>query len=132
MSFDLMIFDDTAPKEQASFLNWYEKCCKWEEPHDYQNYRITSPALQNFYLELIQQFPPMNGEFAPTEDELEDDPVLENHVTDYSIGQHCIYAAFAWSMAEQAYQTVIELNSRYPIGFYNPSNPNFEILYNYK
>ena len=37
--------------------------------------------------------------------EVEDDDA-EAHLTEYSIGHNVIYAAFAWSVAEEAYEKV--------------------------
>jgi len=47
---------------------------------------------------MIESYPAMNGPYAKEEDEDND------YVTDYCIGKDVIYAAFSWSLAEQAYE----------------------------
>lgn len=37
-------------------------------------------------MEMKEKFPPMNGEYAPNDDALDDDENLELHMVDYSIG----------------------------------------------
>ena len=54
-------------------------------------------------MEMKEKFPPMNGEYAPNDDALDDDENLELHMVDYSIGYNVIYAAFSWSVADEAY-----------------------------
>ena len=51
-------------------------------------------------MEMKEKFPPMNGEYAPNDDALDDDENLELHMVDYSIGYNVIYAVFSWSVAD--------------------------------
>ena len=39
---------------------------------------------------MKEKFPPMNGEYAPNDDALDDDENLELHMVDYSIGYNVI------------------------------------------
>lgn len=39
-------------------------------------------------MEMKEKFPPMNGEYAPEPDLLDEDEKLERHTTDYSIGHN--------------------------------------------
>ena len=82
-------------------MAWYEKQTEWEEEHDYQTIGVSSPALRNWFLEMKDTFPPMNGEYAPDLDALDEE--LERHLVEYSIGFDIIYAAFSWSAADEAY-----------------------------
>ena len=107
MSYDLMVFEKSrAPETQKEFILWYEQQTEWSEDHDYQTIEETSLTLQNWFMEMIRTFPPMNGEFAPDEAQFDEDENLELYITDYSIGHDIIYAAFAWPVAEQAYGLV--------------------------
>jgi len=90
-------------------MAWYEKQMEWEEEHDYQTISVSSPALQNWFMEMKEKFPPMNGEYAPNDDALDDDENLELHMVDYSIGYNVIYAAFSWSVADEAYELMRSL-----------------------
>jgi hypothetical protein len=123
MSYDLMVFDPAAaPQKRAEFMEWYEEQVKWSEDHSYEDHSVTSEILQNWFLEMIQHFPAMNGPLASGED---DEPT----VTDYCIGRSVIYTAFAWSCAESAYQKMRELAVKHQVGFFDVSAEEGEILF---
>ncbi len=125
MSYDLMVFEvSKTPKTQEEFLEWYDNQTEWEEDHDYEDPEITSSALREWFMEMIQTFPQMNGPFAPEDDEIKD----ESYLTDYSIGKDMIYAGFAWSLADEAYDLVRELSEKYKVGFFDVSG-NGDIIY---
>ena len=66
MSYDLMVFERTkAPQKRKEFLVWYDKETEWPEEHGYDDPAVTSPALRNWYEEMIKTFPNMNGPDAP-------------------------------------------------------------------
>ena len=57
MSYDLMVFERTkAPTTKKEFMAWYEKQTEWEEEHDYQTISVSSPALQNWFMEMKEKF----------------------------------------------------------------------------
>lgn len=129
MSYDLMVFEKTkAPKEKQEFMEWYDRQTMWEENHDYQSVSVTSPALKNFYMELKETFPPMNGEFAPDDDTLSENGELENYLADYSIGYDVIYASFGWTVAKEAYGKMRELAEKHGVGFFDVSG-NGQIIF---
>jgi len=102
MSYDLMVFEvSAAPKTRKEFMAWYETQTEWSEDHSYQDHSVTSEALQNWFMDMIEYFPSMNGPLASDDD----DP----KVTDHCIGKSVIYSAFAWSVAEEAYPKMREL-----------------------
>lgn len=116
-----MVFEaGAAPRERSAFLNWYRQQTRWSEPHGYNNPHVPSPALRAWFLEMIKTFPPMNGPLA-SED------VDDSKVTDYSVGQTVIYAAFAWSQAEMAYQHMFELAAKHYVGFFDVSSTDSDI-----
>ncbi len=131
MSYDLMVFEKTkAPATQKEFMAWYEKQTEWSEEHDYQTISVSSPALQNWFMEMIERFPPMNGAYAPNL-ELLDEAVaedLERHLVDYSIGHDIIYAAFSWSLAEEAYEQMRSLAKKHQVGFFDVSADEGDII----
>ena len=102
-------------------MNWYESQTEWEEEHDYDDPKVSSDELKNWFLDMIKDFPAMNG---PLASEDVDDP----KVTDYSVGIDVIYAAFAWSEAENAYPKMIELAKKHKVGFFDASG-NGDILF---
>ncbi|MEZ3518590.1 MAG: enolase [Muribaculaceae bacterium] len=124
MSYDLMVFERTkAPQKRKEFLVWYDKETEWSEEHGYDDPAVTSPALRNWYEEMIKTFPNMDSPDA----EVEDDDA-EAHLTEYCIGHNVIYVAFAWSVAEEAYEKVKALAHKHGVGFYDVSNDDGEII----
>ena len=127
MSYDLMVFERTkAPAVRKEFMAWYEKQTEWEEEHDYQTIGVSSPALRNWFLEMKDTFPPMNGEYAPDLDALDEE--LERHLVDYSIGFDIIYAAFSWSAADEAYALTRALAQKHRVGFFDVSGKDGDII----
>jgi hypothetical protein len=120
LSYDLMVFAvDLAPKERDAFLEWYEQQAEWEEDHSYDDPAVTSLELQAWFSDMIKSYPPMNGPHSPR-----DLPKEESSVTDYSIGRSVIYAAFAWSKAEETYRSVFALAGKHRVGFFDASSKN--------
>lgn len=129
MSYDLMVFEKAkAPRTKEEFMEWYEKQTRWEEDHDYDAIGVSSPALQSWFMEMKETFPPMNGEYAPAPELLEEDAVLEERLVDYCIGRDVIYAAFAWSVAEEAHELVKRLAQKHGVGFFDVSEDDGDIL----
>jgi hypothetical protein len=118
MSYDLMVFDPTAPpKDREGFIGWYNKQTKWTEGHTYDNPAVTTPELRDWFTDIADQYPPMNGPHASDD---VDDPKL----TDYSIGNNLIYASFAWSEADAAYRIMLALAEKHRVGFFDVSSEN--------
>lgn len=129
MSYDLMVFEKTkAPQTKEEFLEWFEEQTEWGEDHDYRTISVSSPALQNWYMEMRKTFPPMNGDDASDEEEIEQDGRPEAYLTDYSIGREVIYAAFAWSVAQEAYELVRTLAQKHGVGFFDVSGEHGDIM----
>ncbi len=129
MSYDLMVYEKTkAPNTRKKFMEWFEQQTEWSEDHDYQSISVSSPSLQNWFMEMKDTFPPMNGEYAPDMELLSEDENLENHVTDYCIGREVIYAAFAWSVADEAYELMRRLAQKHDVGFFDVSSDNGDII----
>jgi hypothetical protein len=116
LSYDLMVFDAaTAPRGRETFMAWYGQQTQWSESHGYNDPEVPTPALRAWFQEMIKSFPPMNGPVAS-------DDVDDPKVTDYSVGRSVIYAAFAWSQAEPAYQRTKELAAKHRVGFFDVSS----------
>ena len=129
MSYDLMVFEkNTAPHTKSEFMKWYDEQTDWTEAHDYDDPAMTSPALREWFMEIIQTFPPMNGELSPSEEEIDKNEDLEFYLTDYSIGKDMIYAAFAWSLCEEAYDMTRKLALKHQVGFFDVSGEGDIIL----
>jgi hypothetical protein len=123
MSYDLAVFDpEVAPLGRGEFLAWFKQQTEWNESHGYDNPKVCSPSLRQLFLEMIAEFPAMNGPHA--QEELPED---EATLTDYSVGRSLIYAAFAWSKKEQAYEIMFRLAERHRVGFFNVSSTTGEV-----
>jgi len=123
MSYDLMVFEiKEAPKTEKEFIQWFEDQTEWNEDHSYDDHSVTSPALQSWFKEMIEYFPPMNGPLASDD---YDDP----KVTDYCIGTKVIYTAFASSVSDAAHSKMRELAIKHSVGFFDVNSDNGEILY---
>ena len=110
-----MVFDPAAaPLERAAFLAWYDKQTEWTESHGYNDPQVTAATLRSWFVDMMRDYPPMNGPLAS-------DDVDNPRLTDYSIGREVIYAAFAWSEAEQAYKRVFGAAQTHRVGFFDVS-----------
>ena len=128
MSYDLVVFEKSiAPASKAEFLEWSEEQVEWKEDHAYDSIEVRSSKLKSWFLDMIKLFPPMNGDFD-MDDALENDQELESRFTDYSIGKNLIYAGFAWSQAETAYNTMLMLALKHDVGFFDVSGTGAIIL----
>ncbi len=127
MSFDLMVFETAAaPKKKDEFMEWYDRQTEREEDHDYMSAAVASPALQDWYMEMKETFPPMDGDDAPDMDSLSAE--AEDFLTDYSIGREVIYAAFSWGKAGEAYELACKLAQKHGVGFFDVSGDGGIIL----
>jgi hypothetical protein len=132
MSYDLMVFEKTAaPGNRKDFMEWYEKQTGWNEDHGYDDPAVTSNDLRNWFMAMIKKFPQMNGPYAPDDEALEEMEEMgkDSYVTDYSIGKEVIYAAFSWSLVDEAFETVKELAKEHDVGFFDVSSADGEIIF---
>lgn len=129
MGYDLVVFETTkAPATKEEFLEWFDEQAEWGEDHDYETIGVSSPALQNWFMEMKETFPPMNGEYAPDPDLIDEDEDLELHTTDYTIGRNVIYASFAWSVADEASDLVLSLAEKHKVGLFDVSGDEGDII----
>ena len=121
LSFDIMVFDKTkTPKFFEDFLNWSVEQTKWTEDRDYNLVDGTSPQLEAWFREMKETFPPLNGPYSLSDEEIFANEEIENRLTDYSIGSSVIYAAFGWSVAEEAVELAVKLAKKHDVGFFDP------------
>ncbi|MGB5787470.1 hypothetical protein [Stenotrophomonas geniculata] len=123
MSYDMMVFEaSAAPREAAAFIAWFEKQTQWNERHEYDDPAVSSPALQAWFTEMAQDFPPLNGPLSNDDDD-------RAEVTEYSIGREVIYGAFAYSVAERAHGRVQDLAEKHGVGFFDVSADEAAIVF---
>lgn len=124
MSYDLMVFKkEAAPKYRTDFMKWYDHQTTWTENHGYDDPKNTALELSNWYIEMIKTFPDMNG------NDIEDEDLEGAYESDYCIGKDVIYVAFAWSVAEEAYNKMNELAAKHGVGFFDVSSEEGAILF---
>ena len=122
MSYDLLVFDaKAAPADREEFLNWYNANTEWDDEESYEDPERCVPELQAWLMEMIQEYPAMNGPLAPKDDS--DDSAL----ADYVLGQHLIYIAFSWSKAEQAFEDTKAIAAKHGLGFFNVSSDTSDV-----
>ena len=130
MSYDLMVFETTkAPTNREEFLSWYDELTEWAEDHSYNDSSVTSPALKNWYDDMLQFFPALNGPDGVSLEELDTDADLASRASDYCIARDAIYVAFAWSQADSAYAVMKDLAEKHGLGFFDVSGGGDDILW---
>ncbi|NQX46821.1 hypothetical protein HQN87_15895 [Paenibacillus tritici] len=128
MSYDLMIFEpSSAPRDKKEFMAWFEQQVQWSEDHEYNNPLVCSEPLQRLYSKLSEYFPNMNVDEEVFE--AMEEAGTDNRLTDYSLGTDVIYAAFAYSVAGEAYTTMRSLAVEHKVGFFNVSSDDGEIIF---
>ena len=118
MSLDLLVFSkDKAPKDPMEFLKWFHKKALWQGDRDYNDIKGTDQPLVDFFMEMIKTYPSMNGPYAPSDEDFEKDPELEDspYLTDYCIDDDLIYMSMAYSVADGEF--VQKLAFKYGLGF---------------
>lgn len=118
-----MVFrPEAAPPTRPEFMTWYSRQIEWQEEHSYDDPANCAVELRNWFVDIIEIFPALNGPFAV------DDPDNYN-VTDYCIGKNVIYAAFSWSVAGKAYETMKDKAEKHNVGFFDASAEEGDILF---
>ena len=98
MSYDILIFEPDVFTDE-DFPRWWEQVSRWEEPHEYDTTTGSTQAIRSFYRDLIRVFPPFNGPYALTEEELDAREAEGLPVADYTIGTDFIFISVGWSDA---------------------------------
>lgn len=118
-----MVFEkEKAPRKRKDFMDWYNKQTEWSENHSYDDPKVSSQKLRDWFTEMIKIFPAMNGPYASDNHD-------NDNVSDYSIGMDVIYVAFAWSVSEKAYKIMIDLAEKFEVGFFDASSDNADIYF---
>lgn len=117
-----MVFEPSAaPRDRQEFMAWYRRQAEWSEGHSYDDPSVSTSSLQNWFHDMRQYFPAMNGPFRSDAD--------DSHVTDYCIGKCVVYVTFAWSVAEEAYERMRSLATKHGVGFFDVSADDGEIFH---
>jgi hypothetical protein len=116
MSYDLVVFDPKpALRGRAAFMSWYDARTLWADSLDYNEPSNASPALQNWFREMIRTFPPLNGPLRAPESE------YNPWVAGYTICTDLVVVAFISEKASVAYETTRHLAAQHGVGVFNAS-----------
>ncbi len=123
MSYDLAVFSrESAPTERAAFLTWFREQTEWKEGVSYLDPRTCSPKLHAWLLDMVAQFPAMNGTLSTVG--VSGDGVCQS---DYSIGPSIVCIGFRWEQAERAHEHVLGLAAKHQVGFYDLSGARGDV-----
>lgn len=116
MSYDLVVFDPKPElRDLAAFAVWYDYRIAWTGGVDYNEPSNAAPALQGWFREIIEIFPPLNGRLRPA------NFANSEWTADYSIAADIIFAAFPSEKAGSAHELTRRLAVKYRLGFFDAS-----------
>lgn len=116
MSYDLAVFDPKLElRDRAAFMDWYDLRTAWPDGMDYNQPSNATAALQGWFREMIETFPPLNGSLRPA------DFANNEWTADYSIATDIIYIAFPSDKAGPAYELTRRLAAKHLVGFFDAS-----------
>ena len=120
MSFDLFVFERrSCINTSLDIFSYQEKFTEYTEDKDYNSLNGCSDVISSWAKKMFEKFPPMNGEYAPSDEIAYATEESENHLTDYSLGKHGVYCAFSYSVAEEALVYIKSIADEYKVGFYD-------------
>lgn len=121
-----MVFDPAVvPSDASAFFAWYDaqadadvdEALEGDIYKDFSDPDRTTPILRAWFLDMIKEFPAMNGAYAHDLDELGE----PERAADYSIDKASIYINFSWSDPDAAYETTFRLAAKHGAGFLDAS-----------
>ncbi len=119
MSFNLFVFERRENlKTSVEICSYMEEFTEYKEDKDYNSLEDSSEIIVNWSKKMFEKFPPLNGEYAPSEEQFHLKEI-ETHLTDYSIGKNAVFCAFGWDVAEEALEDIIAMADEYKAGVYD-------------
>ncbi|SCY49404.1 hypothetical protein SAMN02910370_02796 [Lachnospiraceae bacterium XPB1003] len=122
MSLDLCVYNKKkAPTEPIEFLKWFYERTTWDGDRDYYDTKGTDQDLVDFFLEMVKICPAMNGPYAPSKEEIEENPELEDSplITEYSIGEDLIYMGFSYNAPSEVFVQLEEIAYKHGLGYFD-------------
>ena len=115
MTYDLVVFSPLRKlRNRSKFLAWLESRTRWVDELDYNDPSHAAKALQAWYWDMIELFPPRYGHHRVSES-----TAGKGFIADYGIAPDLIHVSFEPARAELAYQTVHRLAARHALGFFD-------------
>ncbi len=119
MSFNLFVFERRKElKTSVDICNFMYRFTEYHENKDYNSIVGCSNIISKWSKKMFEKFPPLNGEYALT-DVAKD---MEVYLTDYSLGEHGVFCAFSYSIADEALKYAEAIADEYKVGLYNPQS----------
>ena len=120
MSFDLFVFERRENiKTSLDVFSYQEEFTEYREEKDYDSLTGCSDIISRWAKKMFEKFPPMNGEYAPPDEIAYASEESENHLTDYSLGEHGVYCAFSYKVSDEALEYVKSISDEYMVGVYD-------------
>ena len=105
-------------KNSKEFLEWYDGVTQWNDDLDYNDYEHATPHLKDWFLKMKDIVPPLNGKYAPSDDDLGNGRYQE---ADYTIARDGIYMALAYSDADEVKAIAFDLAEKNNLSYFDIS-----------
>ena len=115
MSYDIAVIDRRQRfRTYKEFITWYENTVDQQG----NDYRQTTPNLQQWFLELKDVIRPLNGEFSMSDAEIGRGMFPE---ADYGFGKEFIYVSLARTDCEKTTAIAFDLARKYHLAYFDIS-----------
>jgi len=115
MSYDIAVIDRRQRfRTYKEFIAWYENTVDQQE----NDYRQTTPNLQQWFLEIKDVIRPLNGEFSVSDAEIGRGMFPE---ADYGFGKEFIYVSLARTDCEKTTAIAFDLARKYHLAYFDIS-----------
>ena len=125
MGLNILFFElDKVPHTTRGFLDWVSEVTEWGGDYDFNDPETTSPRLRGFLLDLVKEYPPMNGDYGPSMEERKAKGIENRQESDYSIAPDCLYADFEFDAIDDGdeefdfNEVLIDLTDTHEISYY--------------
>lgn len=115
MSYDIMLFDRRQRfRTYKEFIAWYNDSVDNQD----SDYKVTTPNLQQWFLDIKDILRPLNGEISPRDEELDCGEFPE---AEYGFGKEFIYLELAQANREKALEIVMDLARKHHLAYFDIS-----------
>lgn len=115
MSYDIMLVDHRQRfRTYKEFIAWYNDSVENQD----SDYKVTTPNLQQWFLDIKDTLRPFNGDFSPRDEELDCGEFPE---AEYGFGKEFIYLELAQANREKALEIVMDLARKHHLAYFDIS-----------
>ena len=117
MGYNIAIIDHPQRfSNSREFLAWYDS--RHERPMQHEDHMLASPSLQQWFLKMKDKVRPLNGEFAPPDDELGNGEFPE---AEYVFSEDMIYVELGWTDYEKTRALAFNLAKEFHLAYFDIS-----------